>query len=146
MVIVPWSADKLMLADCTGYVTVAYDERWWLAYVLDRNEDLDEVEVTFFFIFLVHHHYSATQENRCSVGFCNRHTLYCVSSYSNRKKLSFIRKLQFIVCNEALFKSFQWALPSCDVQFYLMTVFTLNIYSITQSDNHEIFFNIFKLL
>lgn len=45
--IVSRSADKLTLADCTGYVTVAYDGKWWLAYIMDRNEDLDEVKVTF---------------------------------------------------------------------------------------------------
>jgi hypothetical protein len=46
-VCVSQSADKLTLADCTGYVTVAYDGRWWLSYVLDKNENLDEVKVTF---------------------------------------------------------------------------------------------------
>lgn len=46
-VVVSRSADKLTLANCTGYVTVAYDKRWWLAYVMERNEDLDEVKVTF---------------------------------------------------------------------------------------------------
>lgn len=35
------------MAEITGYVTVKYDSKWWLAYVLDRKEAEDEIKVTF---------------------------------------------------------------------------------------------------
>lgn len=38
---------KMSMADVNGYVTVKYDGKWWLAYVLDKNESEDEVKVTF---------------------------------------------------------------------------------------------------
>lgn len=41
------SLGKLDLRDIHGYVTVMYDNKWWLAYVLTQDEDLDEVKVTF---------------------------------------------------------------------------------------------------
>lgn len=30
-----------------GYVTTVYDGKWWIAYVLEKNEELDEVKLTF---------------------------------------------------------------------------------------------------
>ena len=30
-----------------GYVTVVYDKKWWIAYVLEKNEELDEAKLTF---------------------------------------------------------------------------------------------------
>lgn len=41
------SSDKLKLADVSGYIIVVYDAKWWLAYVLEKNEELDEIKVTF---------------------------------------------------------------------------------------------------
>lgn len=41
------SPDKLKLSDISGYITVAYEANWWLGYVLQKNEELDEVKVTF---------------------------------------------------------------------------------------------------
>lgn len=41
------SLEKLALRDIYGYVTAIYDKKWWLAYVLAKEEDLDEVKVTF---------------------------------------------------------------------------------------------------
>lgn len=46
-VIVSKSDDKLSLSDCNGYITAAYDKHWWLAYILDKDEELDELKVTF---------------------------------------------------------------------------------------------------
>lgn len=37
----------LKLEDITGYVTTVYDKKWWLGYVLEKNEELDEVKITF---------------------------------------------------------------------------------------------------
>lgn len=41
------SIDQLKLTDCNGYMTVVYGSNWWLAYVLEKNEEEDEVKVTF---------------------------------------------------------------------------------------------------
>lgn len=41
------SLDKLKLADISGYITVVYEANWWLGYVLHKNEELDEVKITF---------------------------------------------------------------------------------------------------
>ena len=38
---------QLELTDCNGYMTVVYDSKWWLAYVLEKNEEEDEIKVTF---------------------------------------------------------------------------------------------------
>ena len=32
------AADKLKFADCNGYITVVYDESWWLAYVMGKKQ------------------------------------------------------------------------------------------------------------
>jgi len=45
--VVSKSPDKLKLADISGYITVVYEANWWLGYVLQKNEELDEVKVTF---------------------------------------------------------------------------------------------------
>lgn len=39
--------NKLPMTEVNGYVTVTYDRKWWLAYVLDKNESEDEIKVTF---------------------------------------------------------------------------------------------------
>lgn len=39
--------DKLKLKDISGYVTAVYDKNWWLGYILEKNEELDEVKITF---------------------------------------------------------------------------------------------------
>ena len=41
------SPDKLKLADISGYITVVYEANWWLGYVLQKNDELDEVKITF---------------------------------------------------------------------------------------------------
>lgn len=41
------SPDKLNLADISGYITVVYEANWWLRYVLQKNEELDEVNISF---------------------------------------------------------------------------------------------------
>lgn len=41
------SPDKLKLEDISGYVTAVYEGNWWLGYVLQKNEELDEVQITF---------------------------------------------------------------------------------------------------
>lgn len=38
---------KISMADINGYVTVTYNSKWWLAYVLDKNVSEEEVKVTF---------------------------------------------------------------------------------------------------
>jgi hypothetical protein len=35
------------LHDISGYVTTVYYKNWWLGYILEKNEELDEVKVTF---------------------------------------------------------------------------------------------------
>jgi len=40
------SPDKLKLSHCNGYITIAYDDKWWLGYVMQKNEEDDEVKVT----------------------------------------------------------------------------------------------------
>ncbi|PIM96685.1 hypothetical protein magtcs_170 [Candidatus Hodgkinia cicadicola] len=46
--VVSKSLEKLKMADISGYITTVYDNQWWLAYVLAKNEDNDEqVKVTF---------------------------------------------------------------------------------------------------
>lgn len=39
--------DRLSFAEVSGYVTIVYDNRWWLAYVLEKDEINDEVKVSF---------------------------------------------------------------------------------------------------
>lgn len=39
--------DKLKLEDISGYVTAVYKANWWLGYILQKNEELDEVKITF---------------------------------------------------------------------------------------------------
>lgn len=41
------ASEKLQLADVSGYVTAIYDDKWWLAYVMAKNEEDDEVKLTF---------------------------------------------------------------------------------------------------
>ncbi|GBM67255.1 hypothetical protein AVEN_213590-1 [Araneus ventricosus] len=41
------SPDKLKIEDISGYVTAVYEGNWWLGYVLQKNEELDEVKITF---------------------------------------------------------------------------------------------------
>lgn len=35
------------MADISGYITTVYDNQWWLAYVLAKNENDEQVKVTF---------------------------------------------------------------------------------------------------
>jgi hypothetical protein len=42
-VVVQKSPDNLLMSDINGYITVAYDEKWWLAYVLEKTEEDDEL-------------------------------------------------------------------------------------------------------
>ena len=35
------------MEDITGYITVAYDNKWWLGVVINKNISTSEVEVTF---------------------------------------------------------------------------------------------------
>lgn len=39
--------DTLKLEDVSGYVTTVYDKTWWLGYVLEKDEEHDEVKITF---------------------------------------------------------------------------------------------------
>lgn len=35
------------MSEVSGYITAVYDQKWWLAYVLEKNEEEDELKVTF---------------------------------------------------------------------------------------------------
>ncbi|CAH0558681.1 unnamed protein product [Brassicogethes aeneus] len=39
--------DTLKLEDVSGYVTTVYGKNWWLGYVLEKDEEHDEVKITF---------------------------------------------------------------------------------------------------
>ena len=41
------SPDKLRLKDIHGYVTIAYEQNWWLGYIIEKNEVNDQIKVTF---------------------------------------------------------------------------------------------------
>jgi hypothetical protein len=41
------SPDQLKLQDISGYITTVYGKSWWLGYILEKNEKLEEVIVTF---------------------------------------------------------------------------------------------------
>ncbi|GBO06190.1 hypothetical protein AVEN_138860-1 [Araneus ventricosus] len=41
------SPDKLKIEDISGYITAVYEGNWWLGYLLQKNEELDEVKITF---------------------------------------------------------------------------------------------------
>lgn len=41
------ASDKLQMPDITGYITVVYDQKWWLAYVIGKNECDDDIKLTF---------------------------------------------------------------------------------------------------
>lgn len=41
------SEETLKFKDMNGYVISIYNERWWLSYVLEKNEEVNEVKVTF---------------------------------------------------------------------------------------------------
>lgn len=45
--VVSKSSEKLQMADISGYITTVYDNQWWLAYVLAKNENDEQVKVTF---------------------------------------------------------------------------------------------------
>ncbi|KAJ8890021.1 hypothetical protein PR048_009527 [Dryococelus australis] len=51
------------MTDVNGYITAVYDN-WWLAYVLDKNKEADEIK-----IHLDHHHHFKSQENLMYSGF-----------------------------------------------------------------------------
>ena len=51
--IVTLSPDKLQLEDTLGYITVEYDG---LAYVMDKNQELDDIKVIFLHPSGPHHH------------------------------------------------------------------------------------------
>ncbi|GBM58687.1 hypothetical protein AVEN_256464-1 [Araneus ventricosus] len=55
------SPDKLKIEDISGYVTAVYEGNRWLGYVLKKNEELDEVKITFLHPF-GHLHHSHVQE------------------------------------------------------------------------------------
>ena len=38
---------SLSEANIDGYVTIAYDDKWWLGHVLDKDSERKEVKVTF---------------------------------------------------------------------------------------------------
>lgn len=42
------SSHKLKLAKISDYITVVYEANWCLGYILQKNEELDEVKITFF--------------------------------------------------------------------------------------------------
>lgn len=39
--------DTQKLQDISGYVTIVYDKNWWLGYVLEKNEETDELKISF---------------------------------------------------------------------------------------------------
>ena len=39
--------DRLQLIEVSGYITIIYENNWWLAYVLAKEESIDEVKVSF---------------------------------------------------------------------------------------------------
>ena len=41
------TVNTLQMEDITGYITVAYDNKWWLGVVINKNISTTEVEVTF---------------------------------------------------------------------------------------------------
>ena len=51
------SPDKLQMTDVSGYITAAYDQKWWLAYILEKNEGDDELNVTFLHPADLLHHF-----------------------------------------------------------------------------------------
>ena len=32
------------MSEVSGYITAVYDQKWWLAYVLEKNEEEDELK------------------------------------------------------------------------------------------------------
>lgn len=46
-VIIRKCSEKLQMSEVSGYITAVYDQKWWLAYVLEKNEEEDELKVTF---------------------------------------------------------------------------------------------------
>lgn len=41
--------DRLKITDVSGYITVIYENNWWLAYVLAKEKSKDEVKVSFLY-------------------------------------------------------------------------------------------------
>lgn len=39
--------DRLKINEVSGYITIVYDNNWWLAYVLEKKESKEEVNVSF---------------------------------------------------------------------------------------------------
>ncbi len=42
-----FTREPLQWEDLNGYVTCKYDDQWWLAYILEKKEDTESVEISF---------------------------------------------------------------------------------------------------